>query len=514
MVFSTPVFLFLFLPLFFIIYYALPQRWKLSWILAGSWAFYGFWRLDFLLLMIAVSVANWLAAHYIQRFRLAGRSQPQLSGLLFVAVFLNLLVLAYFKYFNFGLDALNSLLALIALGPLRGWRIILPVGISFYIFQAMSYVIDVYRKDAPAARNPLDMFAYLALFPQLIAGPILRYKDVAYQLERPRISQSMVAYGLQRFFTGFCRKVLIADTVALVADAAFGLAAPSGADAWLGVIAYAVQLYFDFAAYSDMAIGLGAMMGFSFMENFDTPYRAFSITDFWRRWHISLSTWLRDYLYVPLGGNRHGAARTYVNLFLVMALGGLWHGASWNFVLWGCWHGLWLALERRFNAGSIRKGQKPAFWLRLPRYLGTQAIVLVGWVLFRSINLPAAGSMLAAMAGANGWQFSPGLLWQAGSLEYFILATGLVILALEPRIAAYRRPLQPQSLSTTVLGRSASDNLIATVPMATGQPGPDRSAAAFRLGFFMRWSGLAALALFAVLKLVAAGYSPFLYFQF
>lgn len=487
MVFSTPVFLFLFLPLFFIVYYALPARFKLIWILAASWAFYGFWRLDFLLLMIAVSFFNYYAAFFIHRARETGRGERTAKLLAIASVVVDLSVLGYFKYFNFGLESLNALLAIFNAGPLTGWSVLLPVGISFYVFQAMSYVIDVYRKDAPAAETPVAMFAYLALFPQLIAGPILRYKDLALQLPRPRIDAAMIAFGLRRFCLGFCRKVLVADTVALIANASFGVQNPSGADSWLGVLAYAIQLYFDFSAYSDMAIGLGAMMGFSFMENFDTPYRSLTLTDFWRRWHISLSTWLRDYLYVPLGGNRRGAFRTYVNLFLVMALGGLWHGASWNFALWGCWHGGILALERRFGRDRFppqrrRPSAAVGFFTSALRFARTQAIVLIGWVLFRSADLGSAFGMLTAMGGRNGWAFSADVSWQYGGFEYFALVAGLIITAIEPRIAAYRYP-SLESGGKPVLA-------------------------------FARAAGLAALFAFAIVKLAASGYSPFLYFQF
>ena len=482
MVFSTPAFLFLFLPLFLGVYLLVPARARLAWILLASWAFYGFWRLDFLALMIAVSAVNWGAGWLVDRSRRAGKTA--LSRLAIAAcIVADLGVLGYFKYFNFGVDTLNAGLALAGISPIAAWSVVLPVGISFYVFQAMSYAIDVYRDDAPAAKNPVDMFAYLALFPQLVAGPIIRYKDLADQLRSPRLDGPGLAYGARRFFTGFCRKVLVADTVAPLADAAFSLAAPSAPDAWLGALAYAVQLYFDFAAYSDMAIGLGHMMGFSFMENFDTPYRAASITDFWRRWHISLSTWLRDYLYIPLGGNRLGGARTYLNLALVMAIGGLWHGASWNFVLWGCWHGFLLAFER-----ATRK-LGAALPVTAPRWLAAQLAVLAGWVLFRAVDLPAAGRMFAGMAGLNG--FSPGadFAWRAGGLELAALVLGLAVTVLEPRVAAYRGPFRESG---------------SVAPGARGA----------RLAPALSVLGLGALSVAAILKLAAAGYSPFLYFQF
>jgi alginate O-acetyltransferase complex protein AlgI len=223
---------------------------------------------------------------------------------------------------------------------------ILPVGISFYIFQAMSYSIDVFRRDAPPAESFVELSAYIALFPQLIAGPIVRYKDLSDQLLEPHVIPGRLARGIRRFLFGFAKKVLLADSLAGLVDGAFAFGAPTVMDSWIGLSAYALQLYLDFAAYSDMAIGLGLMLGFRFRENFRQPYHSISITEFWQRWHISLSTWLRDYLYIPLGGNRVSAGRTRVNLLLVMLLGGLWHGAAWTFVLWGLWHGSILLLER------------------------------------------------------------------------------------------------------------------------------------------------------------------------
>lgn len=497
MVFSAPFFLYLFLPVFLAVYYLVPQRLKVPWILAGSWFFYAFWRPDFLVLIIVVSAGNWLAGDMVNRLKPA---KPAAATLVIAAtVVLDLLVLGYFKYFNFGVDSLNALLGMAGIGSIKAWRVVLPVGISFYMFQAMSYSIDVYRGDARPARNFFDMAAYIALFPQLVAGPIVRYKDLAEQLHAPDCSPAGLSFGVRRFILGFSRKVLIADTVAPIARAAFSLTAPSAADAWLGVLAYSVQLYFDFSAYSDMAVGLGHMLGFTFMENFDAPYRSTSITEFWRRWHISLSTWLRDYLYVPLGGNRKGVARTYLNLALVMTIGGLWHGASWNFVLWGMWHGAWLCAERL--VAHLRSPAKTARILAQTGDTGqagksvagvasmvasgiiTQLAVAFGWVLFRAADLPAARRMLAAMAGAGAWAASADMAWRVGGLELAALALGIVWLALEPRAA--RRSMS---------GRN--------------QAGKQRLHPKLEAMF------LVILFVAAALKLSADSYSPFLYFQF
>jgi alginate O-acetyltransferase complex protein AlgI len=490
MVFSAPFFLYLFLPLFLAVYHAIPARFRTGWILAGSWVFYAFWRPDFLVLVILVSAGNWAAgsaSHRLKPYR--PDAAKTVVGLTIV---FDLAVLGYFKYFNFGVDSLNSLLALAGIDPIHAWRVVLPVGISFYVFQAMSYVIDVYRGDAPPAERFTDMAAYIALFPQLVAGPILRYKDLADQLRSPDYRPGGLSYGVRRFMAGFCRKVLVADAVAPIARAAFALAAPSAADAWLGVLAYSVQLYFDFSGYSDMAVGLGHMMGFTFMENFDAPYRSTSITDFWRRWHISLSTWLRDYLYVPLGGNRKGIARTYLNLALVMTIGGLWHGASWNFVLWGVWHGTLLCIERlagvsgrRTGNGSTVEGAAGLFKLAL-RGLAAQLAVALGWVVFRAADLPAAFRMLSAMAGAGGWVQSADMAWRVGGLEMATLAIATVYLAIEPR-AAERARIRPG-----VVGHG-TDTAARTVFKA---------------------AAVAAVFIAAALKLSADSYSPFLYFQF
>ncbi|MEZ5583512.1 MAG: MBOAT family protein [Candidatus Competibacteraceae bacterium] len=328
------------------IYYAVPFRVKSYVILIGSYAFYGWWRVDFLVLFFAVTLWTYWFGNAI-----VGAKTPARSKLYcWIGVAGNLATLGYFKYFNFGVDSFNALLGLTGGPPLTLWQVILPIGISFYIFQAISYLIDLYRKDAPPAARFIDFAAFLSLFPQLIAGPVLRYKDLSDQLASRTHSFELFSEGAQRFMIGFCKKILIADSVAPLVDTAFANPDPTLADAWLGALAYTVQLYFDFSGYSDMAIGLGLMMGFRFIENFNHPYISCSITEFWRRWHISLSTWLRDYLYISLGGNQLGRVRTYINLFLTMLLGGLWHGANWTFVLWGGWHGVLLASERAWGA--------------------------------------------------------------------------------------------------------------------------------------------------------------------
>ena len=255
---------------------------------------------------------------------------------------------------------------------------LLPIGISFYIFESISYIIDVYRGDTPATRNLIDFAAFVAIFPHLIAGPVLRFRDLADQFNNRTHTLDKFSEGCTRFMQGFIKKVFIADTLAVVADHCFALQNPTTGDAWLGALAYTAQLYFDFSGYSDMAIGLGLMMGFRFMENFKQPYISQSITEFWRRWHISLSTWLRDYLYITLGGNRKGTLTTYRNLFLTMLLGGLWHGANITYIVWGAWHGMWLAIEKAIGLNTAPRS------FNVLRWAFTFLLVVMGWVIFRA----------------------------------------------------------------------------------------------------------------------------------
>jgi alginate O-acetyltransferase complex protein AlgI len=498
MVFTSAVFLYLFLPLFLLVYYLLPGRARLAWILLASWAFYGWWRLDFLALIVAATCWTWLGGLWLGRRR-GGSPVPRrrrgASAALALGIALNLAVLGYFKYFNFGVDSLNALLAGLGARPLTAWRVVLPVGISFYLFHSISYLVDVHRGDAPVATDFLELAVYLALFPQLVAGPIIRYKDLCPQLRQRSHSFAGFSEGACRFMLGFCKKVLIADLVAPIANAGFALAAPTLVDAWLGALAYTAQIYFDFSGYSDMAIGLGGMMGFRFPENFRAPYLSASITEFWRRWHISLSTWLRDYLYIPLGGNRRGPARTILNLMAVMVLGGLWHGAAWTFILWGAWQGLFLALERGRRRPRQAVSASPAAPPTEPEarrplaVAATMLVVIVGWVLFRSATLREALSLYAGMIGLHGLGLSAGLGWQIGGLELAVLGFA--------GLSAYAGPWLARRFAP-----------------ASGAPGfagaPARAVHLFLAG------RLAVVPLFvlALLRTAAESFSPFLYFRF
>ena len=317
-------------------------------------------------------------------------------------------MLGFFKYFNFAMENYNALFGWLGISAMRLetiLRVTLPLGISFYTFHLLSYTIDVYRGQAKVLRNFIDFACYISLFSQLVAGPIIRFREIADQMANRTHTAEKFARGVAFISLGLAKKVLLANPCGKIADVVFDAGSRGVLDAWYGLAAYAFQIYFDFSAYSDMAIGLGLMLGFVFPKNFDSPYLSQSITEFWRRWHISLSTWLRDYLYIPLGGNRKGGWRTYVNLAVVMLLGGLWHGASWNFVIWGGIHGGMLVLERAQG--------KNAFYRRMPgpcRVAMTFFIVLMAWVFFRTADLPAALGYLGSLFGLATVQDGAGLL--------------------------------------------------------------------------------------------------------
>ena len=391
MVFSSPVFLFLFLPLTLLFArLAGHLRAQNTVLLVASLLFYAWGEGVYVLLMLATVLVNHLCGRAVTRYQ-------DRRAWVVIAVVLNIGALIWFKYANFLVDSVNVPLKYAGFPTLELEPVHLPIGVSFFIFQGLSYVIDVYRNQAVAQRNPGPVALYIALFPQLIAGPIVRYHDVAEQFTARVMNSERFASGVRRFVVGLAKKVLIADQVARITDGVLGISpldlTPSVA--WLGIVAYAIQIYFDFSGYSDMAIGLGRLFGFEFMENFRRPYIAASVREFWQRWHISLSTWFRDYLYIPLGGNRLGPVRTYVNLFIVFFLTGLWHGASWNFVVWGLLHGCMMVLER-IGLGRLLE--------KLPRMAGqlyTLIIVLSAWVFFRVEDLGLAWNHLLTMFGAN-----------------------------------------------------------------------------------------------------------------
>jgi alginate O-acetyltransferase complex protein AlgI len=389
-VFTSHLFLFAFLPFALALYFAAPRRWRNGVLAALSYLFYGWSHPAFVAVMLASTLVDYGCGRWLGEARRPGRRLVLLASLV-----CNLGALAFFKYANFGIENARALLEALGVGA-SGWgstlRITLPLGISFYTFQSMSYTIDLYRGHTRPVRSFVDFACYVSMFPQLVAGPIVRFREIDAQLIARTYSAQRFASGTAAFQLGFAKKVLIANPCGELADLAFTAAAPGCAAAWVGLAAYTLQIYFDFSGYSDMAVGLGRMLGFELPRNFVHPYRARSITDFWRRWHRSLSSWLRDYLYISLGGNRRGRARTYVNLLLVMLLGGLWHGASWNFVIWGGLHGLLLAGERAAS------GRLP----RVPEPLAQAATllaVMVGWVFFRAEDLGHSSRYLAALFG-------------------------------------------------------------------------------------------------------------------
>ena len=480
MLFTEPTFLFLFLPLLLACYFLtrVHARYANWLLLVASVLFYAKGGGGFTWLMLGSIAFNYVMAIAVDRGRTESASRAK--TMLTIAIGVNLVVLAWFKYANFLADNGAAIVTSLGGPTLTLSKVLLPIGISFYTFHAISYVVDVYRRDATAQKSPVHAALYLLLFPQLIAGPIIRYKDIASQLARRTVSLDDFAYGIRRFIIGLGKKVLIANVVAVPADGIFSLPASRliGPYAWAGIVCYALQIYFDFSGYSDMAIGLGRMFGFTFPENFRWPYSADSVQEFWRRWHMSLSSWFRDYLYVPLGGSRVAEWKTYRNLVTVFFLCGLWHGASWNFVAWGLFHGAFLVLER-VGLGTYLK--------RLPRSVRHAYLivtVLVGWVFFRAPDLPSALNYLQAMFGLGHGEMPPlRLTWY---------------LTREVRIAMLA-------------------GIIGAIPVVPALRVWSERAA-------RKWQGLAAeavgtlalLAIFvaAIVSVAARTYNPFIYFRF
>jgi len=511
MIFSSLQFLFLFLPAVLCAYLLLFRRvmrgghrglWlHLShlFLLFASLLFYFIGEQFLVWIVIASTLIDYICGLIISGgWRREGpvtlaegghRTRLQRAGLC-LSICSNLAFLGFFKYFNFGVDSFNRLVTLIGLDSLalhNVMQVTLPLGISFYTFQSMSYTIDVYRGKATATRNLIDFACYVTMFPQLVAGPIIRYRDIAGQLAGRTITVEGFASGAGRFIFGLGKKVLIANTVAVAADGIFGLplqdVTPSLA--WLAVVAYTLQIYFDFSGYSDMAIGLGRMLGFNYAENFNYPYTASSMRDFWRRWHISLSSWFRDYLYIPLGGNRLTSGRTMLNLVTVFFLCGLWHGAEWSFVIWGLYHGFFLAVERsRFVAERLKR-RKPL------AHVYALSVILAGWVIFRAESFHQAAVFLKAMAGIG-----PGGVTAYGPGRYL---TGDVAAAIIAGMI-FATPVWPR--------------LRGAWARITGSERRSRHAAWALLTEGIRLIGLAVLMVLSVMCLAAGTYNPFIYFRF
>ena len=382
MLFSSNVFLFFYLPIVLALYYITPRSWRNVTLFVVSLVFYAWGEPVYVLLMVATILLNYFFGAGIYAKKTAGKST---KGLLVAGVAANLVILGFFKYAGFFVENLKALLPFLATVPTP--QITLPIGISFYVFQSMSYIIDVYRDDAPVQKSPITFGTYVTLFPQLIAGPIVRYADVAQQMIHREENVQKFASGIRMFVVGLAKKVLIANQMGAMWES---LQSQNGTlAAWMGIAAFSLQLYFDFSGYSDMAIGLGRMFGFEFLINFDYPYISRSITEFWRRWHISLSTWFREYVYIPLGGNRKGRPRQIVNLLVVWGLTGFWHGASWNFLLWGLYYGVLLILEKVFLLKLLEKAP------RALRHVYTLFFVLIGWALFSFEDMGMLGGFFA-----------------------------------------------------------------------------------------------------------------------
>ncbi len=469
MLFSSITFLFLFLPVVMAVYYMVPDRAKNVILLIASLFFYAWGEPVYVALMILSILLNYFCGRDIK----AREDDPGKAKLsLAFAVTVNVLILGFFKYYGFLLDTLNSILPTDI--PYR--ELPLPVGISFYTFQAISYIVDVYRKKADPQKNILYFALYISMFPQLIAGPIVRYVDIEAQLRNRSISARRMGQGVRYFIIGLAKKVIIANTVGAVFEqiAAMPASSLSVLTAWLGVFSYAFQIYFDFSGYSDMAVGLGKMFGFEFKKNFDYPYISESVTEFWRRWHISLSTWFREYVYIPLGGNRCSVSRNIFNLMVVWTLTGMWHGAAWNFIAWGVYYGVILVMEKYVWGVSLD---------RLPgivRHIYTIVLVLVGWVFFFSPSLGYALRYLGSMIGGGA-----GIVDSEGA---FLLFTHWLLYLL------------------AVLGSSALGlRLLSLVPrlIRNGKAGTAASVIIY-MGIFV----------ISVAFLVTDTFNPFLYFRF
>ena len=406
MVFSSSIFLFGFLPILFIIYFISPKKLKNYVLLVFSLIFYFFGGPSYILIILGVVLIDYLFAIFIDRFN-------NRKLFLILAIISNIGILFYYKYFNFVIDNINAVFDI----NVSVNKIVLPIGISFFIFQALSYVIDVYRGEVKVQKNPFLLLLYVSFFPQLVAGPIVRYQTIEEEITSRKVDLDDFAYGIERFILGFAKKMIIANQLGKLADIVYGLDELSTPVVFLGVVSYMLQIYFDFSAYSDMAIGLGRVFGFHFLENFDYPYISKSITSFWRRWHISLSTWFRDYIYIPLGGNRKGVLRQILNLFIVWTLTGFWHGASWNFVLWGLYYFVFLMLEKFIFKKYLKN--IPNFF----KHIYTLIVVLVGWILFRSDNLSVCFRMIKYLFSFNitSIGFSEARIYLETYYVYFIL---------------------------------------------------------------------------------------------
>ncbi|MBE6998142.1 MAG: MBOAT family protein [Ruminococcaceae bacterium] len=463
MVFSSLLFLFLYLPVVLAIYYAVPRAWRNVWLFIANLAFYGWGEPVYILLMLFSICINFFAGVLIDR---NSENRKKAKTILILDVVINLAMLAFFKYY----DLFAATLSRIPVVAIPALHLALPIGISFYTFQTMSYPIDIYRGDARVQKNFISFGTFVALFPQLIAGPIVRYKDIASQLDFRATGAEQFASGVRRFAVGLGKKVLIANNIGALWDV-YAAKAPGELTvlgAWLGILAFSLQIYFDFSGYSDMAIGLGRMLGFEFLENFNYPYISKSVTEFWRRWHISLGTWFRDYVYIPLGGNRKGTWRQILNLLIVWALTGFWHGANWTFLCWGLYYAVFLIIEKLFLLKKLER-------VPVLATVYTLLVAVCGWVLFDLPSLSAAVSYYGAMFGVGAAG--------AAAADFFYLKEYAVVFLV-------------CILACLPLGKKLYDKL----------PGKVKA--------WLTPVMIAAVLILSTAYLVDATYNPFLYFRF
>ena len=483
MVFSSILFLLYFLPVFLIVYYLLPYKLRNPWVLTASILFYAWGAPDFIFIVLGSIIADFYLVKFIHRTE--GTVKRWLTG---ISIFMNIGLLAYFKYANFFIENVDTLLGQFGKSSVHWTAVALPIGISFFTFQKITYTVDVYRKVHAPLKRIIDYAMYILMFPHLIAGPIVRFNLVADQIEDRRYNESVEnrLNGFFRFVIGLSKKVLIANVLGAEVDRIFALDALSLSSglAWTGIIAYAFQIYFDFSGYSDMAIGLALLIGFKFPENFNNPYISQSITEFWRRWHMTLGRFMREYLYIPLGGNRVSTARLYFNLWIVFFLSGLWHGAAWNFIAWGAFHGLFLVADRLFLLKFLEKiGNVPAMFF-------TFFVSLIGWVLFRSANIWYALDYLKTMFSFSG-SGQPVEFDQ----KFIVILCVAVIFSF---IGAFKGM---EAWQERVLGMGAWRH-------GGIEAGKRGSGELWKLGFTLLFF------LFSLAAVISSGFNPFIYFRF
>jgi len=480
LVFSSPIFLFGFLPIALLLYYLTPKAFRNIILLITSLLFYAWGEVFYLGTMLASIITNYFVGKLI--FSTQEENHPTSKIYLAIGIIINIGLLISFKYANFIVDNINNLFLIVNIPPIHLTPVHLPLGISFFTFQAISYIVDVYRKEVKAQKNIFNLALYISLFPQLIAGPIVRYHDIATQILNRTHSINLFSSGIQRFIIGLAKKTLIANPLGELAENIFTLSTHdlTMPIAWMGLLAYTLQIYFDFSGYSDMAIGLGKMFGFRFLENFNYPYIAKSLREFWCRWHISLSTWFRDYVYIPLGGSRVSTWRVYFNLLIVFLLTGIWHGASWNFVVWGLFHGFFLAVEHAGFSIILNR-----LWLPL-QHIYVITVVLASWVFFRAENMAEAMGYFNALINFSNWHTSAFQFAQVSSNES-IATMAFGILFSFPIYVTLKNKIS-----------KVCNNVKKTIALI----------------YIPRLLFLSVIFTLSLLKVASSTYSPFIYFRF